>query len=153
MYPYKEIWIPCVYFILTSPKRGYLVLLICFQTGYAISWQSISLQQQKHVGLQYLVVSRGKHSHTRGKPWVCVSWDPWLNRPARHYYTKTYQLDLITFGAPGWIISIHYQARHMLTMRVFWSRSGQNMGWSTAKKRILPKVSFTHALQRQERYK
>ena len=25
-----------VYFILTSPKRGYLVLLICFQTGYVL---------------------------------------------------------------------------------------------------------------------
>ena len=25
-----------IYFILTSPKRGYLVLLICFQTGYVL---------------------------------------------------------------------------------------------------------------------
>ncbi|KAL0745356.1 hypothetical protein Bca101_102169 [Brassica carinata] len=25
-----------VYFILTSPKRGYLVLLICFETGYVL---------------------------------------------------------------------------------------------------------------------
>ena len=25
-----------VYFILTSPKRGYLVLVICFQTGYVL---------------------------------------------------------------------------------------------------------------------
>ena len=25
-----------IYFIITSPKRGYLVLLICFQTGYVL---------------------------------------------------------------------------------------------------------------------